>query len=71
MKIVAPSTLDYMVAHMDTDSDSWMTPIIEYLVKGTLPQDSTKVSRLRIRSARYTMINNTLYKRGGGGRGGS
>ncbi|KAL8544971.1 hypothetical protein ACS0TY_005254 [Phlomoides rotata] len=30
----------------------------------TLPQDSIKASRLRIRSARYTMINDRLYKWG-------
>ncbi|KAL8479295.1 hypothetical protein ACS0TY_026234 [Phlomoides rotata] len=53
-KIVAPSTLDYMVAQMDTNSDNWMTHIIEYLVRGTLPQDSTKASRPRIRAAHYT-----------------
>ncbi|KAL8543479.1 hypothetical protein ACS0TY_004135 [Phlomoides rotata] len=63
-KIITPSTLDYMVAHMDTDNNNWMTPIIEYLTNMTLSQNSTKASRLRIWSARYTMINDRLYKRG-------
>ncbi|KAL8540528.1 hypothetical protein ACS0TY_001963 [Phlomoides rotata] len=36
-KIVALSTVDYMVAQINTDKESWMAPIIEYLKKGTLP----------------------------------
>ncbi|KAL8456718.1 hypothetical protein ACS0TY_034821 [Phlomoides rotata] len=47
-KIVSPSTLDYMVAQMDTDGENWMTPIVEYLTEGILPQDSTKASQLCI-----------------------
>ncbi|KAL8474758.1 hypothetical protein ACS0TY_031263 [Phlomoides rotata] len=46
------------------DEESWITPIIEYLTKGTHPQDLTKASRLRIHLARYTIINDQLYKRG-------
>ncbi|KAL8525846.1 hypothetical protein ACS0TY_015182 [Phlomoides rotata] len=41
-----------------------MTSIIEYLTRGTLPQDPTKASRLHICLARYMMINNKFYKRG-------
>ncbi|KAL8466598.1 hypothetical protein ACS0TY_035593 [Phlomoides rotata] len=41
-----------------------MTPIFQYLLKGTLPQDSVEANRLRIMAARYTIIRDQLYKRG-------
>ncbi|KAL8530073.1 hypothetical protein ACS0TY_007242 [Phlomoides rotata] len=41
-----------------------MTPIFQYLLNGTLPEDSVQASRLRIRAARYTIIRDQLYKRG-------
>ncbi|KAL8501543.1 hypothetical protein ACS0TY_020896 [Phlomoides rotata] len=41
-----------------------MTPIFEYLLKGTFPEDSVQANRLRIIVARYTIIRDQLYKRG-------
>ena len=43
---------------------SWMDPIWDYLVDGTLPSDLKKASKLRARSARFTVHRGTLYKRG-------
>ena len=43
---------------------SWMDPIWDYLVDGTLPSDPKEVSNLRARSARFTVHQGTLYKRG-------
>ena len=43
---------------------SWMDPIWDYLVEGTLPSDLKKASKLRARSARFTVHGGTLYKRG-------
>ena len=43
---------------------SWMDPIWDYLVEGTLPSDPKEASKLRARSARFTMHRGTLYKRG-------
>ncbi|XP_034218821.1 uncharacterized protein LOC117630185 [Prunus dulcis] len=44
--------------------DTWMSPIYLYLTKGTLPEDKAQARKLRYRSARYTVINDVLYKRG-------
>ena len=41
-----------------------MDPIWDYLVEGTLPSDPKKASKLRARSARFTIHRGTLYKRG-------
>ena len=43
---------------------SWMDPIWDYLVEGTLPSDPKEASKLRARSARFTIHRGTLYKRG-------
>ena len=43
---------------------SWMDPIWDYLVDGTLPSDLKEASKLRARSARFTVHRGTLYKRG-------
>ena len=42
---------------------SWMDPIWDYLVEGTLSSDPNKASKLRARSARFTVHLGTLYKR--------
>ena len=43
---------------------SWMDPIWDYLVDGTLPNDPKEASKLRARSVRFTIHRGTLYKRG-------
>ena len=43
---------------------SWMDPIWDYLVDGTLPSDPKEASKLRARLARFTVHQGTLYKRG-------
>ena len=43
---------------------SWMDPIWDYLVDGILPSDPKEASKLRTRSARFTIHRGTLYKRG-------
>ena len=40
----------------------WMDPIWDYLVDGTLPSDPKETSKLRERSARFTVHWGTLYK---------
>ena len=43
---------------------SWMDPIWDYLVNGTLPRNPKEASKLRARSARFTVHRGTLFKRG-------
>ncbi|CAL8999505.1 unnamed protein product [Prunus brigantina] len=40
----------------------WMSPIYAYLTNSTLPPDKSEARKLRYRSARYTVINDVLYK---------
>ena len=43
---------------------SWMDPIWDYLIEGLLPNDPKEASKLRTRSAKFTIIGGALYKRG-------
>ena len=43
---------------------NWMTPIISYLKYGSLPEGKDEARRLKVRSARYVLLNDVLYKRG-------
>ena len=41
---------------------SWIDPIWDYLLNGTLPSDPNEASKLIERSARFTPLGGTLYK---------
>ena len=41
-----------------------MTPIISYLKDGQLPEEKDEAWKLRVRSARYVLMDKVLYKRG-------
>ena len=43
---------------------SWMDPIWDYLIDGWLPDDPKEASKLKTRSARFTIHKGSLYKRG-------
>ncbi|XP_065628388.1 uncharacterized protein LOC136067057 [Quercus suber] len=45
-------------------TNSWMTPILSFLQDGHLPQNTDEARKIKKRSARFTIINDTLYKRG-------
>ena len=44
--------------------ENWMTPIMAYLKDGRLLEDRDKARNLRIKAARYVLIDKVLYKRG-------
>ena len=43
--------------------EKWMTPIVAYLKDERLPEEKDKARKLRIRSARYVLMDKVLYKR--------
>ena len=43
---------------------NWMTTIISYLKNGSLPEEKDEAKKLKVRSARYVLLNDVLYKRG-------
>nr|GEX31095.1 hypothetical protein [Tanacetum cinerariifolium] len=48
---------------VEEDGPTWMTPIMEYLKDGTLPDDRKKASKLRIKARQYELLEGVLYKR--------
>ena len=44
--------------------ESWMTPIVIYVKDGRLLEERDKARKLRIRLAKYVLIDEVLYKRG-------
>ena len=43
---------------------NWMTLIVSYLKDGRLPEEKDEAKKLRVRSARYILMDEVLYKRG-------
>ena len=44
--------------------ENWMTPIVSYLKDGRLPEEKDEVRKLRVKSAKYILMDEVLYKRG-------
>ncbi|XP_075661754.1 uncharacterized protein LOC142631465 [Castanea sativa] len=43
--------------------ENWMSPIV-YLKDGRLPEDKDEARKLKVRAAKYVLINEVLYKQG-------
>ncbi|GJT33445.1 reverse transcriptase domain-containing protein [Tanacetum coccineum] len=52
-----------VLAIVEEEGQTWMTPICEYLTKEILPEYKKKARMVRRKASRYTMINGTLYKK--------
>ena len=44
--------------------ENWMIPIVTYLKDGRLPEEKDEARKLKVKSARYVLIDEVLYKRG-------
>ncbi|GJZ73452.1 hypothetical protein Tco_0637598 [Tanacetum coccineum] len=52
-----------VMAIMEEEGGTWMTPIKEYLENATLPQKKGKARRLKSRSKQYVMLEGVLYRK--------
>ncbi|GJW40888.1 reverse transcriptase domain-containing protein [Tanacetum coccineum] len=52
-----------ILAVVEEEGDTWMTPIFKYLTKETLSADVKKERAVRRKSQRFDVINGTLYKK--------
>ncbi|GJV83137.1 reverse transcriptase domain-containing protein, partial [Tanacetum coccineum] len=52
-----------VLAIVEEEGDTWMTPIFKYLTNGTLPEEVKKARAVRRKSWRFSIINGTLYKK--------
>ncbi|GJV65430.1 reverse transcriptase domain-containing protein [Tanacetum coccineum] len=52
-----------VLAVVEEEGDTWMTPIFKYLMDGTLPPEVKKERAVKHKSWRFSIINGTLYKK--------
>ncbi|KAL0378351.1 UNVERIFIED_CONTAM: hypothetical protein Sradi_3140600 [Sesamum radiatum] len=48
----------------DNLTSTWMTPIVQFLMEGILLEDNKEAGKIKLRSARFVLIEGNLYKRG-------
>nr|KYP60222.1 Transposon Ty3-I Gag-Pol polyprotein [Cajanus cajan] len=60
----SPSLNDKVVNVSDNEDLGWMTGIWSYLKEGTLPEDKDEARKMRMRSAKFVIIRDELFKRG-------
>ncbi|GJZ85210.1 reverse transcriptase domain-containing protein [Tanacetum coccineum] len=51
-----------VAAVVEEEEPMWMTPIVEYLRDGILPEDSKNASKLRIKARQYELLQGVLYR---------
>lgn len=43
---------------------NWTSPIVSYVKDGVLPEDKEEARKLRVRAARFVLMDKVLYKTG-------
>ncbi|XP_071727914.1 uncharacterized protein [Rutidosis leptorrhynchoides] len=54
---------DSVSAAVEEEEQSWMTPIIEFLTKGTLPIDSSEARKIKMKAPMYLLDKEILYRK--------
>ena len=57
-------SIDLQEVQQIENEENWMTPIVSYLKDRKLPEGKDKARKLRVRTARYFLMDEVLYKRG-------
>uniref|UniRef100_A0A151UDK5 Retrovirus-related Pol polyprotein from transposon 17.6 n=1 Tax=Cajanus cajan TaxID=3821 RepID=A0A151UDK5_CAJCA len=60
----SPSLDDKVVNTSNSEDQGWMTGIWNYLKEGTLPEDKDEARKMRVRSAKFVIVGDELFKRG-------
>jgi hypothetical protein len=55
------------LSQLESDSDEWRGPIIKYIKNKEEPDDKNAAERIARQLAHYTLIGETLYRRGASG----
>ena len=56
-------SIDLLEVQQVESEENWMTLIVAYLKDGRLPEEKDDTRKLRIRSAKYILMDEVLYKR--------
>nr|GEU33828.1 reverse transcriptase domain-containing protein [Tanacetum cinerariifolium] len=52
-----------ILAVVEEEGHTWMTPVYEYLTEGVLPEEKKKARTVRRKAGRYAIISEVLYKK--------
>ncbi|XP_076912759.1 uncharacterized protein LOC143571141 [Bidens hawaiensis] len=60
-----PLVAETIVTYVETQGDSWMTPLIEYLQEGKVPENKGEERKLRVKALQYEYetIEGGLYRK--------
>ena len=64
MEVQKRPSIEEVPTFVIQSTSSWMTLIVSFLQDGRLPQDAEEAKKIKKRAARFTILNDTLYKRG-------
>ena len=64
MEIQKHPSLEEVATFTIQSTNTWMMPIISFLQDGRLPQNTEEAKKIKKRAARFTILNDALYKRG-------
>ena len=57
-------SIDFLEIQQIDGRENWMTPIVSYLKNGRLLEAKDKARKLKVKLARYVLMDKILYKRG-------
>ena len=57
-------SIDLLEVQQIENRENWMTPIVSYLKNGKLPKRKDEARKIRVKAARYVLMDELLYKRG-------
>ena len=64
MEVQAIPSIEGLQAFSVQQSSAWMDPILSYIKDSQLPSDLSKAKKVRVRVARFIVVNSELCKRG-------
>ncbi|XP_027093694.1 uncharacterized protein [Coffea arabica] len=63
VEVVKQKSIDQVRVLAIDSSAIWMTPLIDYLSSGVLPENKTEARRIQLRAVKYAYVGGTLYRR--------
>ena len=64
MEVQKHPSIEEVLTFASQSANSWMTPIMSFLQDRHLPQNTEEAKKIKNRAARFTILNDALYKRG-------
>ena len=62
-KVQYMPSIDLPKAQQIEGEENWTTPVVAYLKDRRLPEDKDEAKKLRVKAARYVLMDKVLYKR--------